>query len=172
MTDSEPDTLPDTLMDPACDRFIEAMGLIAQAEGSSRISGQIIGLLILADTPLSLNDIAQELSISKASASTNTRLLETRGIAQKVARKGTRQDLWEANSQPHRHVLPVMAQRFRRHAETVDGIASDFAGDHAHKARRVQDMALFYRDSADFLEKWHAQMSTALAADDSEEMDY
>ena len=154
------------------DRFIEALGLIHQAEGSPRISGQILGLLILADEPMTLDRIATDLGVSKASVSTNTRLLESRGVAIKVTRKGSRQDYWQASPLPQRRVLPVMAERFRRHAETVTDIAHSFPDDQPDLRARVAGMAAFYQDSAAFLEDWFdrldgAEQTGAAAAQDT-----
>ena len=58
------------------DTFIEQMGLIAQEDGAPRIAGQILGYLLIEGEPRTLSQMAEALKISKASASTNARLLE------------------------------------------------------------------------------------------------
>ncbi|WP_375690115.1 GbsR/MarR family transcriptional regulator [Pseudooceanicola sp. LIPI14-2-Ac024] len=151
------------MTDSPTDRFVETLGMINQSEGLPRISGQILAFLLLSDEPRSLNDIAGALDISKASASTNTRLLEARGMASKVSRKGSRLDLWIVEPYPHMKMLPGLAERFRRYARTVEEIAADFPEAEAHKRHKVTEFATFYRDTADFFEAWSAR----LAADPS-----
>lgn len=147
------------MTDSPSDRFIEALGLITQADGAPRIAGQVLGLLLLADEPLSLNRIAEDLGVSKASASTNTRLLETRGMAVRVARKGSRQDLWTVEPDPQRRMLPVLAERFRRHAQTVQAIAASFPPEDDARRDKVARFAAFYNESADFFDAWSARLT-------------
>ena len=64
--------------------------------GLPRSTGQIYGLLYLAPRPLSLDDIAELLSISKASASTGTRQLVTWQAVKEVWVPGDRRDHFEA----------------------------------------------------------------------------
>jgi DNA-binding transcriptional regulator GbsR (MarR family) len=71
---------------------IEAFGLISQVFGLPRSLGQIYGLLYLAPDPLSLDDIAELLGISKASASTGTRQLSAWGGIRQVWVPGERRD--------------------------------------------------------------------------------
>lgn len=64
--------------------------------GLPRSTGQIYGLLYLAPAPLSLDDIAELLSISKASASTGTRQLAAWQAVKEVWVPGDRRDHYEA----------------------------------------------------------------------------
>lgn len=71
-------------------RFIESMGTYFESYGIPRIGGRILGLLLVAHEPLSAEDIAAVLRISRASVSTNFRLLLTSGLAEKVSFPGSR----------------------------------------------------------------------------------
>lgn len=77
-------------------RFAEKMGLLFEALGASRSAGKIFGWLIVAEQPQSLEDIAAALSISKASASTNTRVLVSIGVIEKVGVRGDRKAYYQA----------------------------------------------------------------------------
>ena len=72
--------------------MIEACGRICQVFGLPRSLGQIYGLLYLAPEPLALDDIAELLAISKASASTGTRQLTAWGGIRQVWVPGDRRD--------------------------------------------------------------------------------
>jgi DNA-binding transcriptional regulator GbsR (MarR family) len=72
--------------------MIEACGRVCQVFGLPRSLGQIYGLLYLAPDPLSLDDIAELLGISKASVSTGTRQLLAWGGLRQVWIPGERRD--------------------------------------------------------------------------------
>jgi DNA-binding transcriptional regulator GbsR (MarR family) len=73
-------------------QMIEACGRICQVFGLPRSLGQIYGLLYLAANPLSLDEIAELLGISKASVSTGTRQLSSWGGIRQVWVPGERRD--------------------------------------------------------------------------------
>jgi len=75
-------------------QFVESMGMLMERYGVPRIGGRIMGLLMLDDKPLSLDDIAGLLSVSRASVSTNLRMTEMSGMAVKVSRPGDRRDYY------------------------------------------------------------------------------
>ncbi len=76
--------------------FVETAGRLCQMLGLPRSTGQIYGLLYLSPRPLSLDDIAERLSISKASASTGTRQLASWQAVKEVWIPGDRRDHFEA----------------------------------------------------------------------------
>jgi len=76
--------------------MIEAGGRLYQILGLPRSTGQIYGLLYFSTKPLSLDDMVTTLGISKASASTGTRLLTSWGAIRPVWIPGNRRDYFEA----------------------------------------------------------------------------
>jgi DNA-binding transcriptional regulator GbsR (MarR family) len=79
---------------PAVATFIEQTALALEADGLPRIGGRIFALLMVSGTERSLDDIAASLGVSKASASINARLLEQRGVIEKVGKAGDRRDYY------------------------------------------------------------------------------
>ncbi|QQA41711.1 GbsR/MarR family transcriptional regulator [Pelagovum pacificum] len=134
-------------------KFIELLGSIAQDQGSPRIAGEIMGYLTLSGDDCSLSEIAEALGVSKASVSTNVRLLETRGSAVRVNRRGSRQDHWRASDDPHSRILTRMSETFYRFARQIEDVAGEFPDD-TEKRRKVEETAFFYRKSARFLAAW------------------
>ena len=57
-------------------KFVESLGLLAERYGMPRIAGRMIGLLLTDGGEHTLDDFAERLRVSKASASTNARLLD------------------------------------------------------------------------------------------------
>lgn len=75
--------------------FVERMGLTMERLGASRTLGRILGLLLVADDPLSLTEMADILRVSKASISTNTRLCEQAGLVLRIGIPGDRRTYYE-----------------------------------------------------------------------------
>lgn len=75
---------------------IEAGGNLSRRVGLPRTIGQIYGLLFLSPEALSLEEIADQLGISKASVSTGARQLASWGAIRQVWVPGSRRDHFEA----------------------------------------------------------------------------
>src|SRR5689334_15224571 len=82
-------------VDRAAEAFVERMGLNTEADGLSRIAGRLFGALLLAEEPRSLDDLAESLGVSKASASVEARRLLERGVVERVGRPGDRRDYYQ-----------------------------------------------------------------------------
>lgn len=78
--------------------MIEAGGRTAQSFGLNRLFGQIYMLLYLHAEPLSLDSVAGQLGVSKASASIACRQLEAWGAVRRRWQKGDRRDYYAAES--------------------------------------------------------------------------
>lgn len=72
-------------LSPEMTRFIESMGMYFESQGIPRIGGRILGLLMISHTPLSAEEIAKILKVSRASISTNIRLLTGSGMVEKTS---------------------------------------------------------------------------------------
>ncbi|MFH1415732.1 MAG: hypothetical protein ABIH89_06575, partial [Elusimicrobiota bacterium] len=77
--------------------FAKIAGMLASRFSLSSTVGQIYGLLFMSPEPVSLNEMVEKLGISKGSASTNVRILESWGAVRKVWVDNTRKDYYEAN---------------------------------------------------------------------------
>ena len=77
-------------LNPELIRFIENMGMYFESYGIPRIGGRILGLLLIAPEPLAAERIASTLKASRASISTNIRVLLTSGLAEKITFPGDR----------------------------------------------------------------------------------
>lgn len=143
----------------ATEYFIEQMGLITQADGGPRIAGRIMGLLIVEGRPFSLAEMAERLKISKASASTNARLLAKIGTIHQTSRAGDRQDYYEVGDNPYPRMMEAVTARMSAVAAMVREAESRFpaSGDDDGPRSRVHELAQFYTQSAEFLAEWTKQ---------------
>lgn len=93
--------------------LIEAAGRLCQMVGMPRSTGQIYGLLYLSPRAVTLDEIADLLEISKASASTGTRQLLAVHAIRQVWKPGDRKDYFESVPEL-REVLRSIYQSFFR----------------------------------------------------------
>ena len=136
------------------DRFIEEMGLCAQTDGAPRIAGRILGYLLVEGEARTLRQMSQALKISKASASTNARLLELRGMVRRVSPAGKRGDAYQALDMPNTATIRAQAQSYRERAEIIAALAAEFPPSHDAAQVRIGHFAGFYRDTAAFIDAW------------------
>ena len=130
------------------DDFVELMGLISQADGEPRIGGRMFGLLLVEGRALTLNDFAQRLEISKASASTNARRLASIGVIEHIKRSN-RQDSYALVPDLYRQMSLTMTERFLVRAEQIENMLPLLPDGSSKVKQRIQGLAQCYRVSAD-----------------------
>ena len=71
--------------------YVERWARVLESQGETRIGGRIYAHLATADAPyLSLGELAEQLGVSRASVSTNTRRLVLQGMLTRVPVPGSR----------------------------------------------------------------------------------
>src|SRR3989454_2146932 len=94
--------------------FIEGMGAASATSGVlSQLQGRIFAVLFLEDHPLSLDDIAEALQVSKSNVSINVRGLIEWHLVRRVSVPNSRRDHYEAASDFWRVMQEIMERRFR-----------------------------------------------------------
>lgn len=105
------------------DEFVERLAVAMEADGLPRIAGRVFALLLLSEDALSLDHISESIGASKASASVNTRLLEQRGLIERVSLQGDRRDYYRAVSNLFVRTMEQRLAKWQRfHAIVNDGI--------------------------------------------------
>jgi len=99
----------ETLAPDPVDDFIEKVGLICERDNLPRIAGRVLGFLIVEEGAFSLRELAERLQVSRASVSTNARMLTEIGLAERVARPGDRQDYYQLAPNPFHRMLACRA---------------------------------------------------------------
>jgi DNA-binding transcriptional regulator GbsR (MarR family) len=94
--------------------FVEGMGAASATSGVlSQLQGRIFAALFLEEDPLSLDDIAGALQISKSNVSINIRGLVEWHLVRRVSVPNSRRDHYEAASDFWRVMQEIMERRFR-----------------------------------------------------------
>ncbi|HUU24560.1 MAG TPA: MarR family transcriptional regulator [Methyloceanibacter sp.] len=134
----------DSETENAIGEFVERMGLITQADGLPRIAGRIMGLMIVHGGPFGFAELADRLSVSRASISTNTRLLEDLGVIERTATPGDRQDYFRLSRQPYARMLRGIVERMHRAREVVERAQTALPQDMAGAQERLAELDAFY----------------------------
>lgn len=121
--------------------FIERNAIQAETSGLPRIAGRLIGIFLLDGGPISFAQLAERMQASRASVSTNTRLLERLGIIERVAMRGERQDFFSLRANPFSIVLEQSIADCLRFSEYVDELllASPLPADASARLLQAQD---------------------------------
>ena len=82
-------------IDDIRNEWVDAVGQEAERFGFPRIAAELKALLLLSREPMSLTEMARRLEVSKASVSTNIRILERWKLVRRVYHRGERQNFYE-----------------------------------------------------------------------------
>lgn len=104
----------------AQDVFLGKVNQLCSRFGLNNIMAQLYALLYLSSKPLSLDEMAERLKISKGSVSINMRALEGYGAVRKIWVKGSRKDYYETEMDIARVVLDRLKLIARARLVEVD----------------------------------------------------
>jgi DNA-binding transcriptional regulator GbsR (MarR family) len=94
--------------------YVERWARVLEAEGQPRIAGRVFAHLATATEPhLSLQELADQLGVSRASISTNTRRLIMQGMVMRVAVPGSRGEHYAVDTGSTEGMLARAAQAAR-----------------------------------------------------------
>ncbi len=144
-------------------QFIEGMGLYFERLGIPRIGGRIFGLLMMAQRPLTLDDMASALKVSRASISTNARMSVAVGMVEHVSLPGDRRDYYalspNAWTRRMESALPQL-DLLRRLAE--QGLAALDADNQTGRARlemAIEFCDFYEREILDSIARWKERIA-------------
>lgn len=104
-------------MDHAADtvrQFVEAWGAMGALWGVNRSVARVHALLMATEGPLSLDEIAERLTISKGNASMSLRELRTFGVVRQVEVPGDRRDFYVTEPDVWTMFFRILKERKRR----------------------------------------------------------
>jgi HTH-type transcriptional regulator, glycine betaine synthesis regulator len=109
--------------------MLDGLGQLATYFGFSKVMGQLYGALLLSAEPLSLDQLMEELDISKASVSMNIRTLEHMGMVRQVWVRGGggRRKYYEAETDFWQIISNVLAGREMRDVDRALSVLGDNA---------------------------------------------
>ena len=106
-------------------RFIEGLGQISRYWNFPNTMGQIYGVLYLNEKPMAMDEIMQELSISKGNVSMSLRSLDRWGMIKKRWQIGDRKVHYEAETDFVRIFVNVLMERKNKEFDSLLNTVSD-----------------------------------------------
>jgi DNA-binding transcriptional regulator GbsR (MarR family) len=106
-------------MDARTSRFTDRVASLFEHDGLPPIAGRIFALLLLSEQARSLDQLSDELGVSKASASTNARLLARFGLIEPVRRPGSRRDYYRTADDLFERSMAVRLDRWREFTDVI-----------------------------------------------------
>ncbi|WP_299252462.1 MarR family transcriptional regulator [uncultured Cytophaga sp.] len=103
----------------AKEKYIQAWGTLGSSWGINRTMAQIHALLMVATTPLSAEDIMEELKISRGNVNMNLRALMDWGLADKVLISGERKEFFKAEKDIMNISVQVAKERKKRELDPI-----------------------------------------------------
>ncbi len=95
-------------------RFVEAWGAMGSLWGINRSVARVHALLMASEEPLSLDEIADGLQMSKGNASMSLRELRTFGVVRQVEVPGDRRDFYVTEPDVWTMFFRILRERKRR----------------------------------------------------------
>ena len=129
--------------------FVEQMGLLCESDNLPRIAGRLFGLLILEDEAFSLRELADRLQVSRASVSTNARILTEMGLAERVARPGNRQDYYRLAGNPFEQTLIGKVRDLKKAQDFYAEAAERIPAGWTTARKRLRGLAAFHREAVE-----------------------
>ncbi|MFY7899926.1 MAG: GbsR/MarR family transcriptional regulator [Chitinophagaceae bacterium] len=100
-------------------QFIQSWGVLAGQWGINRTMAQVHALLLVAEKPMSTDDIMDALQISRGNVNMNVRELMDWNIVDKVIIAGDRKEYYEADKDIWRVATRIMYQRKKRELDPM-----------------------------------------------------
>src|SRR5690606_22339672 len=122
----------------------ERMGLNMEAEGMPRIAGRLFGFLLVHEGAYSLDDLAEELQVSKASVSTNARMLEHFGLVERASTPGDRRDFYQVGPDAWERMLRGAQRKWEGVRELLTEAAASLPDDMDVGRQRLIRAEQFY----------------------------
>ncbi len=153
---------------------VAGIGRLARFFGFNEVMGRLYGTLLMSPEPLSLDDLAESLKISKGSVSMNMRAIERWGMVKEVWMRGERKKYYEAESDMWQVIRNVLSGREMREVQ----LALQVLGNSVDKLRAAEEelspeereLAEFYMarvaDLRSFFEFAEMMLQSVLATDE------
>ena len=146
------------------EKFIQSWGTIGSNWGINRTMAQIHALLLIAQKPLSANQIKEELKISVGNANMNIRALIDWGLVHKELIPGQRKEFFVAEKDMWEVVKRIVIQRKKKELEPILRLLND-VGDIDVNDKESEEFAKVVKDLELYSNKVDSTLDRLINAD-------
>ena len=157
---------------------VAGLGRMARYFGFSDVMGRLYGTLLMNPDPLSLDDLASKLQISKGSVSMNMRAIERWGMAKEVWVRGERKKFYAAEHDLWQVIRNVLDSREKREVHLALQVLSESVEKlkmaEPNLEQDDQELAKFYLERVDNLRSFFqfAQIALETVLGNDETLDF
>lgn len=137
--------MTDQNLSQAHDHFIQGMSRISHFWGFPKAMGAIYGTIYLSPAPLSLDEIVEQVGVSKGAVSTHVRHLERLNMVHKHLEIGDRKDYYSAETDFWKMVRSILQQREQNEFDKALSTVSESL-DMAAEAESDPELSRFYKE--------------------------
>jgi DNA-binding transcriptional regulator GbsR (MarR family) len=145
--------------------FIQGMSRISNFWGFPKAMGAIFGAIYLSPTLISLDEIVEQVGVTKGSVSTNVRTLERLGMVHRQIRLGDRKDYYEAEADFWKIIKAVLREREKSEFDlaltTVKESLEMVKG--ADATGTEPDLAFFYQQRMENMQRFFNSLDSIVA---------
>lgn len=153
--------------------LIDAYSQAYQNLGYSSLMGKIVALLLISSKPLSLDEISEQLQMSKGPISQIARKLKDHQLIEKVWIPGERKDFYKAAEDIFGQAFANYASSMKRNLMIAEKFGEEVSALHSddeetrHFAERMHEMQVFYASMMEhnrkFLEEWRTSVKPEIS---------
>ena len=152
----------------AKNKFVQTWGALGSQWGINKTMAQIHALLMVSNNAISMEEIMEELQISRGNASMNLRALMDWGIVYKKYKAGERREFFTAEKDLDELAVKISRERSKREIKpalkvlkevsTIDGNNSDEANHFIDQTTKLYDFVLkadtMLEKATEFKDNW------------------
>ncbi len=131
-------------------QFIQAWGTLGTSWGINKAMAQIHAVLLLAEKPLSTEDIMEALQISRGNANMNVRNLMDWGIVNKVLVPGERKEYFATGKDIWALARQVTVERKKREIEPILKVLGQMKNVEGEESEALEEFRQVTKDIEDF----------------------
>ncbi|MBK1880796.1 transcriptional regulator [Luteolibacter pohnpeiensis] len=151
-------------LEKARNEFVSQWGALGNQWGINRTMAQIHALLMTSPTPLSTDDVMEQLQVSRGNAHTNLKELVAWGLIRSTVIKGERREYFEAEKDVWQIFTIIARERKRREIEPALSVlqkcAEDSSAIESPEGRAFHDQMRELEEFVSFASKMADRVST------------
>ena len=155
--------MSETKLTEAHQHFVQGMSRISNFWGFPKAMGAIYGAIYLSPTPLTLDNLVEQVGVSKGAVSTNVRQLERLNMVHRHLEVGDRKDYYIAETDFWKMIKSILSQREQHEFDKAINTVSEsleMAGDTDEDA----ELSAFYQERMKAMQSFFKTLDSMFSA--------
>ncbi len=150
-------------LNQAHDNFIQGMSRISNFWGFPKAMGAIYGAIYLSPDPISLDELVEQVGVSKGAVSTNVRHLERLNMVHKHIQLGDRKDYYSAETDFWKIIKNILQEREQSEFDKAIHTVTESL-DMVEGVEEDQETAAFYKQRMGAMQSFFKTLDSLVSA--------